>query len=299
MRYIRKRPAKPLVVLFSSFDSACKACEAANRAFFKLSRSDNFKFSFAFVNTQPWKKKELETLLFFKLSNSQPVTLILKNAKVLRKLTGGDYQKMPRYLKEAKDIISNKRLAFYGERLGGGRIHSIVITDKFNSFLTKYLQNQDDYKAVAVALSKRYAWTASKKVGYLSQAAANYQALQQCNNRWKSKGNSSACKLYMVGDQYVFEKSNAQIKAITASLNNLQTPLDKYVLKLKSRKNNKALAYAVNKAGNWTSSYVYNHNSEQGATRAVLKICEKRRQQKNMTQPCSLYYVNDKLIGGG
>ncbi len=299
MLHIRKKQTKPLVVLFSSFDPACKTCNDANRGFFKLSRTDSEQFSFAFVNTQPWKKKELESALFYRLSNSQPISLILQNAKVLRRLAGGDYQKMPRYLKEVKDIIGKKRLEFYGQRLSAGSIHSIVITDKFSSFLTKHLDSQKNYKAVAVAVGKRFAWTASQKVGYLSQGAANYQALQKCNTRWKSKGNSGVCKLYMVGDHYVYEKPNAEIKSITASLNNLQTPLDKYVLKLKKLKNNKALAYAVNKKGNWTSSYVYNHNSEKGATSAVLKSCEKRRVQRNMTQPCSLYSVNDKQVGGG
>ena len=206
---------------------------------------------------------------------------------------------MSGYLAEAQDIIGKKRLDMYGQRLAAGSIHTIVIGDKFNSFLSKYYASENNYKAVAVAVGKRFSWTASQKVGYLSQGAANYQALLQCNTRWKSKGNNGLCKLYLAGDQYVYQKSKRQIKAITASLNNLQTPLDKYVLKLKNLKNNKALAYAVNKTGNWTSSYVYNHNSEQGATDAVLRSCEKRRVKRNMMQACSLYYVNDKLIEGG
>ena len=93
MQQIRKKQSRPLVVLFSSFDPACKTCKDANRGFFELSRSGNEEFNFAFVNTQPWNKKELESALLYRLSNSHPVSLILKNAKVLRRLAGGDYQK--------------------------------------------------------------------------------------------------------------------------------------------------------------------------------------------------------------
>lgn len=295
MRYIRQARNKTLVVLFSSFDKACQSCALANREFYALAKN-NRHVKFAFVNTQPWRAKELETVLFYRLSNTKPVTLIFHNKKVLRKLVGANYKKMPSYLKAAKEIVAQGRLALYGDKLANGSFSAVVISDQYHAFLNKYLKNEKNYKALAVALGKRRQWTASQKTGYLSQSAANYQALQKCNIRWKAKGNSGQCKLYMAGDQYVYTKSSAQIKAISAGINNKQTPLDKYVLKLKPLKSNKALAYAVNDSGNWTSSYVYNHSSEKSAKRAVLASCEKRRLKMNMNKPCSLYYVNDRKL---
>ncbi|NQZ33401.1 MAG: hypothetical protein HRU06_19200 [Oceanospirillaceae bacterium] len=295
MSYIRQPNVKLLVVLFSTFDKSCKTCANANRNFYALAKQHK-DINFAFVNTQPWRAKELESVLFFRLSNTKPVSLIFHNTKVLRKLVGANYQKMPGYLKAARNIITSGHLPMYGNKLANGSFSAVVISDQYQAFLTKYLNNEKNYKALAVALGKRQKWTASQKVGYLSQADANNQALSQCNQRWKSKGNRGACQLYMVGDEYVYGKSGPQIKAITAAIKNKQTPLDKYVLKLKPLKNNKALAYAVNKNGSWTSSYVFNHSSVRSATKAVLASCEKRRLQKNMSSPCSLYYVNDRKL---
>jgi len=296
MAHIRKPRKKPLVVLFSSVESRCRTCANANQSFYRLSHKERGKFDFAFINTQPWGARELESTLFYRLSKKHPVTLVMHNRKVLRKLIGDAYQKMPSYLNEVKEIIAQERLPLYGEKLANKSFNAVVISDQYSEFLTKYFNNKKHYKAIAVALGKRSKWTASQKVGYLTQAAANYQALKQCNQRWQSKGNSGQCQLYLMGDEYVYNKSSAQIKSIIAAMPKMPTPLDDFVLKLKQFDNNKALAYAVNDAGSWTSSYVYNHRSEKSATSAVLKSCEQRRIKKNMKQPCRLYFVNGKLL---
>ncbi len=296
LHYIRTQRAVPRVLLFSSFDRACKTCNAANRAFYQLSKSKHDVFEFVFVNTHPWRAKELETSLVYRLNNHSPVTVVLHGSRILRRLATANYQKMPRYLAEVQIIIAKNRLPLYGDRLGKGKVNSLVITDKFETFLHKYLQSKDDYKALAVALNKRSGWTASQKVGFLSQRAANYQALQQCTARWRAKGNSGACKLYMMSDQYVYKQSAAQINARLTALPKLATRIDKHVLKLQEKTNHKALAYAVNKTGNWTMSIVSNQKSERRAKQAVLKSCEKQRLLKKLNRPCKLYFLDDKLV---
>jgi len=296
MAHIRKARKKPLVVLFSSFDANCRTCAKANHGFYRLSQKERSNFNFAFVNTKPWGARELEATLFYRLSSKHPVTLVMHHKKVLRKLVGDNYQNMPRYLKEVKTLISAGRLPMYGDKLANTSFNAVVISDQYSAFLSKYFNNKKHYKAIAVALGKRSKWTASQKVGYLTQTAANYQALKQCSQRWQSSGNKGQCQLYMMGDEYVYNKSNAEIKQIIASMPKMPTPLDNYVTKLKHLNSNKALAYAVNDAGNWTSSYVTGHRSERSATASVLKSCEKRRLKKRINGSCRLYFVNDKII---
>ncbi|MEH6442755.1 MAG: hypothetical protein V7784_02565 [Oceanospirillaceae bacterium] len=296
MAHIRKQKNKPLVVLFSSFDIACHLCANANQAFYKLSVREKRGFEFVLVNTQPWLKKELETSLYYKVNIKSPVTLVLYKTKVLKRLVGDKYSKMTNYLTAVKKDIHQNKLALYGDKLTAGNFSAIVISDKYQQVLSKYLAAADDYKALAVASNKRNGWTASRKMGYLSQQAANSQALQQCNDRWHAKGYKNNCKLYMISDQYVYNKSTAQIKALTASLTGLTTRIDKHALKLKSKHKNTALAYSVSRSGNWTSSYVFNKKSEQIAVNTVLKNCEKSRLKKNLNSPCKLYFVNDKFV---
>jgi len=296
MAHIRKARKKPLVVLFSSFDANCRTCAKANHGFYRLSQKERSNFNFAFVNTKPWGARELEATLFYRLSSKHPVTLVMHHKKVLRKLVGDNYQNMPRYLKEVKTLISAGRLPMYGDKLANTSFNAVVISDQYSAFLSKYFNNKKHYKAIAVALGKRSKWTASQKVGYLTQTAANYQALKQCSQRWQSSGNKGQCQLYMMGDEYVYNKSNAEIKQIIASMPKMPTPLDNYVTKLKHLNSNKALAYAVNDAGSWTSSYVTGHRSERSATASVLKSCEKRRLKKRINGSCRLYFVNDKII---
>jgi len=296
MAHIRKARRKPLVVLFSSLDASCRTCAKANHSFYRLSQKEHSNFNFAFVNTKPWGARELEATLFYRLSSKHPVTLIMHHKKVLRKLVGDNYQNMPRYLKEVKKIISARRLPMYGDKLANASFNAVVISDQYSAFLSKYFNNKKHYKAIAVALGKRNKWTASQKVGYLTQAAANYQALKQCSQRWQARGNKGECQLYMMGDEYVYKKSDAEVKQLIASMPKMPTPLDHYVTKLKHLNGNKALAYAVNDAGNWTSSYVSSHRSERSATASVLESCEKRRLKKSINGPCRLYFVNDKFI---
>ncbi len=296
LAHIRRQTTKTQVVLFSSFDKNCQSCSTANRAFYNLSLKHAAKIGFIFINTQPWGNVELETGLKYRLSNTQPVSLILYQTKILRRLVGSDYHKMADYVSEVAAIVSQKRLAFYADELRYGDFHAVVIRDKYAVFLDKYLNTRDDYKAVAVALGKRDAWTASQKVGYLSQTAANQQALMQCNQRWNSTAKKSKCKLYMVGDEYVYTKTAGQIAAITQAKTGLVTRIDKSIAQLNRMKNNKALAISLNRQGNWTSSYVYNQKSAIQAKNAVLKSCEKRRLKRNITAPCQLYFLNGDVI---
>lgn len=203
---VRAHRSKPLVVLFSSFDRRCSSCEKANRAFYQLSKQQK-RFDYIFVNTMPWAAKELETSLHYRVNIRHPATMMFYQGKILKRVIGDDYSKMTSYLKEVTRIIATGNLALYGESLSGRSFNEVIISDRYRKFLDKYLASNRNYKALAVAFASRGTWTASQKVGFSSQQKANSQALKQCNDNWRAKGRSGSCKLYMVGNRYVHNKS--------------------------------------------------------------------------------------------
>ncbi len=208
---IRNHSKKPLVVLFSSFDRRCPSCERANQGFYKLSEQQKKRFDFIFVNTMPWAAKELETSLHYRVNIRHPATMMFYQGKILKRVIGDNYSKMTSYLNEVEQIIASDRLALYGKSLSGRSFNEVIISDKYRRFLDKYLASKRNYKALAVAYAGRGKWTASQKVGYSSQQKANNQALKQCNENWKGKGQAGSCKLYMVGNRYVFNNASVQI----------------------------------------------------------------------------------------
>ncbi len=204
---IRANNSKVQVVLFSSFDGTCQSCRKANQHFYQLSTKQHQRYDFVFVNTMPWAAKELETSLHYRVNIRHPATMMFYQGKILKRVIGDDYSKMGNYLREVERIIASDSLALYGESLSGRSFNEVIISDRYRKFLDKYLASQRNFKALAVAYAGRGKWTASQKVGYASQQKANNQALKQCNDNWKSKGRQGSCKLYMVGNRYVHNKS--------------------------------------------------------------------------------------------
>ncbi len=211
MAKIRANNSKVQVVLFSSFDSICQSCRKANQHFYQLSTKQHKRYDFVFVNTMPWAAKELETSLHYRVNIRHPATMLFYKGKILKRVIGNDYTKMPGYLKEAHKIIGNNQLALYGTSLSGSNFNEVVISDRYRKFLDKYFVSKRTFKALAVGVTGRNKWIGSQKVGYPTQQQASSQALKQCNERWISKGNKGLCKLYMVGNRYVYNQSSTQI----------------------------------------------------------------------------------------
>lgn len=207
LKKVRNHRKKPLVVLFSSFDRRCPSCERANQGFYQLSQQQRQRFDFIFVNTMPWAAKELETSLHYRVNIRHPATMMFYQGKILKRVIGDNYSKMTSYLSEVEKIIASDSLDLYGESLSGRSFNEVIISDRYRQFLDKYLASERNFKALAVAFAGRGKWTASQKVGYASQQKANSQALKQCNDSWKGKGRPGSCKLYMVGNRYVHNKS--------------------------------------------------------------------------------------------
>jgi hypothetical protein len=217
LKKIRANHSRILVVLFSSFDRRCKSCSEANQRFYQLSKEQQQRYDFVFVNTMPWAAKELETSLHYRVNIRHPATMLFYKGRILKRVIGSDYTKMPKYLSQANSIISAKQLALYGMSLSGSNFNEVVISDKYRKFLDKYIASKRNFKALAVAVTRRSKWTASQKTGYSSQQQANTQALKQCNERWQGKGNKGSCKLYMVGNRYVYNNASVQIDQTLAS----------------------------------------------------------------------------------
>jgi thiol-disulfide isomerase/thioredoxin len=298
--YIKKQTAKPVVVLFSTFNRSCSSCAQANDAFYQLSLKNRDKFKFLFVNIKSWGNAELTSHLYFRVNADHPETLVLYRSKIIRKLIGADYQKMPNYLKSTLNVLATKRLQLYGDRLGHGTFNAIVISDKYDAFLTKYLKKKNSFKAVAVAFNKKNTWAASQKSGAQTQQAANSLALRQCNKLWKNK--QGACKLYMAGNTYVHQQNIREVP-LPASFQEqasvqaqAPTRIDKYALKQKHkfRKNTGklAMAYSMNPSGAWTSSFVHSYKTQRSADDAAIRGCEKRRKAKRYNRPCLLYNLH-------
>jgi hypothetical protein len=92
----------------------------------------------------------------------------------------------------------------------------------------------------------------------------------------------------MVGDHYVYNKTNAQIKTITKNIPSIETAVDKSLKKFEALKNYKAFALTKADNGNWRTWWGYGYKIQEKADKEALRGCEEARIKAKIKTECKI-----------
>ena len=282
---------KPVFVYLSSQDKGCGYCRLLNNKVTQLAEKYHNKLDFISVDFYPWTTiSHYEEILDLYQIAGVPYSMIIYKDKIISYMQG-NYKKsaVEKIIKNTlKEIKQNKNLERFGNHIKTSSIYFANASKIEKKNHRQYLAFKG-YKAMAMVLdtdnNKR---TSSWKSKYLSQEEANNAALARCEVRKAEKNIDGTCKLYIVGNNYVYDKTDAQIKTITKNLPSIETAVDKSLKKFEVLKNHKAFALAKADDGNWRTWWGYGYKTQEKADKEALRGCDQERIKAKIKTECKI-----------
>ena len=290
----QNKDEKPTIVYLSSIDGGCGPCIAFNYTIYKIAKDNQDKFNFLFVDFFPWTKiNDYKQLLKRYNMTGVPFTLVVYKNKIITYFSGNyKYSAAKKNILKAYDEIKqNKNMNRFGNHIENGSVFHINCAPYLINHHNKFLK-KDHYKAAALL---RYTNKQGADrlgfytiVGYLSQEEANKAAMAKCEKKNKKYKFSGECKLYMMANMYVYDKSESEIERIIKKMPPQKTSLDKHLKKFESQKDYKAFALAKREDGYWHVWWVYGYKTQQKADEAVYKKCQEGKKKYKINSECKI-----------
>ena len=291
IEFIQKnKNEKPVFIFFSSQDRGCGPCQSANKTLIEIAKQNHDKIDFVAVDFYPWTQiNDYKEIISRTGLGGVPHSLIIYKQKIISRISGK--QNPALFQRNIKEVLADTENDNYLERFGNhtqkGSIYFMSASDSGKKYFNKYLKKVA-YKAMAIALNDKGNWNADFQSGFLSQKTINAYALKKCEKNKIKRNIKKRCKLYMVGDHYVYGKTSAQIDEITARIRDQETPLDEDLKKFEAKNNYKSFALAESPEGWWVSSWVYGKKTQEEADKSVLQNCEQRKKKKKISGECKI-----------
>jgi hypothetical protein len=215
---------KPTYIHFSTYKKGCLSCDI--KMLDEVAGIYHNKINFVSINMLHSTMKEKSDLYRKYLMKRDPFSMIVHKQKITMRRDNVLYfisQQVARNRQHMvknviKDYLSEVKYSDYFDQF------KTVISDNASFFnseenirtdMSAYSQHKKEYKATAAAASfYQNKWAYSRAFSKKSEEEAKKKALIGCEKNRKKFKVIEKCKLHMIGDIYVYEKSENEIKTI-------------------------------------------------------------------------------------
>jgi len=304
---------KPLYIYFSSYkkEDIVKNIDKIEQ----LSKEYTDEFDFLSVNFNPYKNTDYPELYKKFYLKNLPLSVIVYKNKIILRIK--ESQSVKTYEKEMIQVYVDNILKEM-EYINFIKYFKESIVDESSFINTEenirlniydYLKAKGTYSAYAVASSmKKDTWASGRSLSATSQDEANTNAMQDCKKERKKFNISNQCKLFMIGNKYVFDENHTFIVEQKAIQNMTNIDVKKYKFhspmsleRINEKYNMLQLykAWAVNEYSRVSIFHklsVGGHNTQEEANLDALNRCEKTRIESNVARECILYMAGDKYV---
>ncbi|SFV67606.1 putative cytoplasmic protein [hydrothermal vent metagenome] len=228
-KYISNRTMdKPAYIHFSTYKKGCVNCDIQMLG--AIAKEYHKKVNFVSINIMNYSigmKIELYRKYFMR---REPYSMIVHKGKIIERRNNNLFfmgESISHYREERVEAVLESYLSepknadYFNQykRMIIDKASYLNSEENIRINMSEYLKVNQGYKATAAAVSSHYdRWAFGRSMRKRTQAEAIKEALNNCKKNRKKFKIEEKCKLHMIGNIYVYEKTENEIKQIMSTI---------------------------------------------------------------------------------